>query len=70
LTDNLLSPLIQHADVSLSAESKMPAFVDSFTAPLSVIKALIAYAAKQKQGGFEKRLDELEEVWERFDVIY
>ncbi|MFL8936093.1 MurR/RpiR family transcriptional regulator [Rossellomorea oryzaecorticis] len=70
LTDNLLSPLIQHADVSLTAESKMPAFIDSFTAPLSVINALVIYAAKQKQDGFEKRLDELEEVWERFDVFY
>ncbi|MEL3972541.1 MurR/RpiR family transcriptional regulator [Rossellomorea oryzaecorticis] len=70
LTDNLLSPLIQHADVSLTAESKMPAFIDSFTAPLSVINALIVYAAKQKQDGFEKRLGELEEVWERFDVFY
>jgi DNA-binding MurR/RpiR family transcriptional regulator len=70
LTDTLLSPLIQYADVSLTAESQMPAIIDSFVAPLSIINALLIYTAKEKQDGFDKRLDTLEEVWEKFDVFY
>ncbi|WP_408009834.1 MurR/RpiR family transcriptional regulator [Pseudalkalibacillus sp. A8] len=70
LTDNLLSPLIPHADVSLTAASQMPSFIDSFVAPMSVINALIIYTAKEKKEGFESRLNALEEVWNRFDVFY
>ncbi|WP_261129779.1 MurR/RpiR family transcriptional regulator [Bacillus sp. Marseille-Q3570] len=70
LTDNLLSPLIPHADVSLTGSSQMPSFIDSFVAPMSVINALIIYTAKAKQQGFEERFDALEKVWERFDVFY
>ncbi len=70
LTDNLLSPLIPHADVSLTAASQMPSFIDSFVAPMSVINALIIYTAKEKKEGFEGRLDALEEVWDRFDVFF
>jgi DNA-binding MurR/RpiR family transcriptional regulator len=70
LTDTLLSPLIQYAEVSLTAESRMPAIIDSFVAPLSIINALLIYTAKEKQDGFDKRLDTLEEVWAKFDVFY
>jgi DNA-binding MurR/RpiR family transcriptional regulator len=70
LTDTLLSPLIQYAEVSLTAESGMPAIIDSFVAPLSIINALLIYTAKEKQDGFDKRLDTLEEVWAKFDVFY
>jgi hypothetical protein len=48
----------------------MPAIIDSFVAPLSIINALLIYTAKEKQDGFDKRLDTLEEVWAKFDVFY
>jgi DNA-binding MurR/RpiR family transcriptional regulator len=70
LTDNLLSPLIPHADVSLTAASQMPAILDSFVGPLSLINALVIYTAKGKKDGFNRRLESLEEVWERFNVFY
>ncbi|MFS1511634.1 MurR/RpiR family transcriptional regulator [Chengkuizengella sp. SCS-71B] len=70
LTDNLLSPLIQHADVSLTATSQIPTFIDSFVAPLSLINALIIYTGKQKKDGFDQKLNGLEDVWDRFNVFY
>ncbi|KHE73008.1 MurR/RpiR family transcriptional regulator [Halobacillus sp. BBL2006] len=70
LTDGMLSPLIQYADVTLTAESQMPAFIDSFVAPLSLINALIIYTAKEKKDGFNEKLNKLDDVWDRFDVFY
>ncbi|CDQ21791.1 DNA-binding transcriptional regulator, MurR/RpiR family, contains HTH and SIS domains [Halobacillus karajensis] len=70
LTDDLLSPLHQHTDVSLMASSQMPAFIDSFVAPLSVINALIIHTAKEKRDGFDEKLDTLEDVWNRFNIFY
>lgn len=70
ITDNLLSPLIPHADISLTASSQMPTFIDSFVAPLSLINALITFVGKQKQSEFQGRLEQLEEVWNRFDIFY
>lgn len=46
ITDNLLSPLLPHSDITLTAASDMPSFIDSFTAPLSLINALIVYLGK------------------------
>ncbi|USG66959.1 MurR/RpiR family transcriptional regulator [Brevibacillus ruminantium] len=69
ITDNLLSPLIPHAHVSLTASSQMPTFIDSFVAPLSLINSLITYVGKQKTQEFTDRLEMLEEVWNRFDIF-
>lgn len=70
VTDNYLSPLVPHADISFYASSQMPSFSDSFVAPFSLINALITYVGKQKQDDFHLRLSELEEVWEQFNVYY
>jgi len=70
ITDNLLSPLIPHADVILTASSQMPTFLDSFVAPLSLINALITFVGKERMKEVESRLDKLEEVWQRFGVFY
>ncbi|WP_078408739.1 MurR/RpiR family transcriptional regulator [Priestia abyssalis] len=70
ITDNLLSPLIPHADLSLTAVSQMPSFIDSFVAPLSLINALIIFVGKAKKEDFYKRLDSLENIWSYFDVFH
>ncbi|NBI30266.1 MurR/RpiR family transcriptional regulator [Chengkuizengella marina] len=70
LTDNLMSPLIQHADVSLTATSQMPTFIDSFVAPLSLINALIIFTGKEKKDDFDHKLNALEDVWNKFNVFY
>lgn len=70
ITDSLLSPLIPHADIALTASSQMPAFIDSFTAPLSLINALIISLGKERMDEARERLDQLEAAWDRFNVFY
>jgi DNA-binding MurR/RpiR family transcriptional regulator len=70
ITDNLLSPLFQHSDVTLTASSDMPSFIDSFTAPLSLINALIVYLGKEREKEVEIRLIRMEEIWSKFGSFY
>jgi DNA-binding MurR/RpiR family transcriptional regulator len=70
ITDNLLSPLIPHAVVSLTASSQMPTFIDSFVAPLSLINGLITFVGKQKKDELNQRLAILEESWDRLGIFH
>ncbi|UFJ40723.1 MurR/RpiR family transcriptional regulator [Brevibacillus humidisoli] len=70
ITDNLLSPLIPHADISLTASSQMPTFIDSFVAPLSLINALITFVGKHKMSEFHERLEKLEEIWDHLGIFH
>ena len=48
-----MSPLVQLADVSLFANSNLNSFIDSFTAPLSLINALVtAVGVEEERGNF------------------
>ena len=46
----------------------MVSFVDSLTAPLSVINALIAAAAKEKHDDVYNDFKALEEIWDEYHV--
>lgn len=70
ITDSLLSPLIPHSDVALTATSQMPTFIDSFTAPLSLINALVVSIGKGRMKEAESRLEKIESAWERFEVFH
>lgn len=70
ITDHMLSPLIPLADVSLTAPSEMPSFIDSFVAPLSLINALVIALGQKKRPEIEQHLQELEYVWDRFGIFY
>jgi DNA-binding MurR/RpiR family transcriptional regulator len=70
ITDNYLSPLLQHSDITLTASSDMPSFIDSFTAPLSLINALLVYLGKERVEDVENRLDKMEELWSKFGTFY
>ncbi|MFC7392124.1 MurR/RpiR family transcriptional regulator [Scopulibacillus cellulosilyticus] len=70
ITDNLLSPLMPHADMALTASSQMPSFIDSFVGPLSLINALITFIGKEKKNEFDQRLESLEDIWDTFDTFY
>ncbi|WKB35890.1 MurR/RpiR family transcriptional regulator [Terrilactibacillus sp. S3-3] len=69
ITDHLLSPLIPYADISLTASSRMPTFIDSFVAPLSLINALITFIGKKKKEAFYDRLEALEKTWRQFNIF-
>ncbi|GEN44419.1 MurR/RpiR family transcriptional regulator [Alkalibacillus haloalkaliphilus] len=69
ITDNRMSPLIPYADVSLCARSDMSSLIDSFVAPLSLINALITAVGRRKRKEIEQHLEELEVVWDRFNIF-
>jgi len=68
ITDSILSPIASPADYLLVAQSDMVSFVDSLTAPMSIINAIVVAVAKKKQDELSVRLRQLEEIWDEYDV--
>lgn len=70
ITDHLLSPLIPYCDIRLTAANDINSFINSFAAPISIINSLITAVTRHQHEKVRKRLEELEELWENFDVFY
>ncbi|MDI7260777.1 MAG: MurR/RpiR family transcriptional regulator [Thermodesulfobacteriota bacterium] len=70
ITDSLISPLAQYADHVLTARYQMDSFVESFTAPLSLINAIVTALGVFSKKSTMKSLKGLEEVWERQQIYY
>ncbi|ADC48542.1 hypothetical protein BpOF4_02375 [Alkalihalophilus pseudofirmus OF4] len=70
ITDHPLSPLAPYGTITLHTSTEINSFIDSFTAPMSVINALLTAVTRSEHVKVEKRLQELEELWEAFDVFY
>lgn len=70
ITDSLLSPLAQHADVVLTARCKMDSFVESFTAPLSLINAIVTAVGLCSKDPSLKALRRLEELWRSRNIYF
>ncbi|MEW6377511.1 MAG: MurR/RpiR family transcriptional regulator [Thermodesulfobacteriota bacterium] len=70
ITDSLVSPLAQYADIVLTAQYKMDSFVESFTAPLSLINAIVTALGVFSKKSTMKSLKELEKIWEGQQVYY
>ncbi|MBR6735986.1 MAG: MurR/RpiR family transcriptional regulator [Oscillospiraceae bacterium] len=68
LTDSSLSPISEIADLHLYARSDMTSFVDSLVAPLSLINALITAVGITRQAEISQTFEELEDIWERYEV--
>ena len=68
ITDGVESPLLEYADYPIIAKSDVMAIVDSLTAPISVINALIVAVCMEKKDDLEKRLHVLEELWDEYKV--
>lgn len=70
ITDHLMSPLVPYADQTLLAATDINSFIDSFSAPFSIVNALITAVTRLEQEKVKKRLNDLEDLWESFDVFY
>lgn len=70
LTDHFSSPITAYANIALFASSNMKSFLDSFVAPLSVINTLIAYIGNVERINMKERLENFEQLWDRYDVFY
>ena len=68
LTDSIHSPICLYSSCNLLAETEMSTIVDSMTAPLSVINALVVALCAKKKSAVIKKLQELESIWEEFPV--
>lgn len=68
LTDSIHSPMNLYSSCNLIAVSEMSTVVDSLTAPLSVINALIISLYMKKSNQVIRNLDELERVWDDYQV--
>jgi DNA-binding MurR/RpiR family transcriptional regulator len=69
ITDNEKSPLGQEGDLVLVARSNIMAFVDSITAPISLINGLIIGVGYRNKNKTSQVFDELERVWADHDVF-
>ncbi len=68
LTDCMQSPISHKADQLLIAKSDMVTFVDSLSAPLSIINALILAVSRKNPDELRERLTKLEGIWDDFEV--
>ena len=70
ITDNVISPLGQQADITLTARSNLGSYIESFAAPLSVVNALLTAVGRRDKDKTLTRLDELEEIAQEHDIFY
>ncbi len=65
ITDSLVSPAAQYADVTLIASSSMLSFVDSLVAPMSLINAFIVALGMEKKDDITTYFEDLEKIWKK-----
>ena len=68
ITNNELSPIAELADVTLIASTKIPTYIESYTAPMSLINALITAIALKKKEEAIPALDKLEITFDEFQT--
>jgi DNA-binding MurR/RpiR family transcriptional regulator len=70
ITDTLISPLAHYADPVLTARYKMDSFIESFTAPFSLINALVTALGIQDSKRTFASLQNLERIWRTHQIYY
>ena len=68
ITDKGGTPMTEHADISLFAKSSMASFVDSLTASLSLINALLVTLGMHRKEHIKESLASLETLWSQYRV--
>lgn len=70
ITDSPISPLARHAECILPARCKMDSFIESFTAALSLINAVVTALGLCRQQKTLGSLKELEAFWKRQKIYH
>ncbi len=70
VTDGELSPLNQFAHHSLTAAYELDSHVESFTAALSLVNALVTALAFESRADTLQILNEMEDAWEKQEVYW
>lgn len=68
ITNSMVSPLAEHCDSVLVAKSDMVSIVDSLTAPLSLVNALIVAVATEKEEALRTTFEKLENIWQEHHI--
>lgn len=68
LTDSVRSPIVNTCDITLFADNESDTFVDSLTAPLALINALIHEIGRRDPERTAKRFGILERIWAENEV--
>ena len=68
ITNSELSPIAKLADVPLITSTKIPTYIESYTAPMSLINALITSIALRKKDKAISALNKLENTFEEFQT--
>lgn len=69
ITDQKQSPVAQMSSAALLAPSEMLSFIDSMTAPMSLINALLVGIATKMGTDVTKTFTTLERLWDQYDVF-
>jgi DNA-binding MurR/RpiR family transcriptional regulator len=68
ITNSHLSPIAQLADMSLVVETEIPTYIESFTAPMSLLNAFITAVALKKKKQALPALTKLETEFDEFET--
>ena len=70
ITDSPISPLARYAECVLPARCKMDSFIESFTAALSLINAIVTALGLYRKEETMSSLKQLEEFWKRQGIYF
>jgi DNA-binding MurR/RpiR family transcriptional regulator len=70
ITDSFISPLARYAECVLPARCQMDSFIESFTAALSLINAVVTALGLCRQQKTLGSLKELEAFWKRQKIYH
>ena len=70
VTDGELSPLNRSATYSLTVPYRIDSYIESFTAALSLVNALVTALAFKSEADHMQTLSEMENLWERESVYW
>lgn len=68
ITDSAHSPMNLYSSCNLFAKSNMASVVDSLTAPMSLINALVVAVCMKNSRKVVKNLEELDRIWDDYQV--
>ena len=68
ITDKDNTAMTEHADIKLFAKSSMASFVDSLSAPLSLINALLVTLDIHRREHIRSSFESLEILWSQYEV--
>ena len=69
ITDSKMSPIYKSATAALLVSNDMISFVDSMTAPLSLLNALIVAIGQEKNEEVSSTFSEMERIWSTYSVF-